>query len=311
MSHLIFWRLLQLPVILIVIFLVTFLLVWVIPGNPLEAPEGRRPPPEIAAAMQRQYNMHSRTAFASSYLTNLLTRGDFGPSLQYRDQRVNDILAQGLPVSASLGLLAMILALALGSAAGILGALRPGSLLDFSSLVMALVGISLPAFVTGSVLLVGFVALVLQLPPGTVGPGLDALMLRWLLPAVTLGVAPAAYIARLVRLGLADVMSSDFIRTARAKGLSQRQALFKHALKVAYLPVLSFLGPAAAAVLTGSFVVEEVFNIPGLGEYFVNAVRNKDQFLILGVVLVYSLLLVLFNLAVDVAYVWLDPRIEL
>ncbi|MFA9478681.1 ABC transporter permease [Phycisphaerales bacterium AB-hyl4] len=311
MTHLIFWRMMQLPAILGVIFLVTFLLVWVVPGNPLEAPEGQRPPPEIAAAMQRQYNLHSPTAFAQSYLSDLLLRGDFGPSLQYRDQRVNDILADGLAVSASLGVLAMIIAIFLGSAAGIIGALRPGSALDFSSLAIALIGISLPAFVTGSILLVGFVAIVLALPPGTIDPNLDQLMTRWILPAITLGVAPAAYIARLVRLGLADVMSSDFIRTARAKGLSQRQALFKHALKVAYLPVLSFLGPAAAAVMTGSFVVEEVFNIPGIGEHFVNAVRNKDQFLILGVVLVYSVILVVFNLMVDVAYVWLDPRIEL
>jgi oligopeptide transport system permease protein len=132
-----------------------------------------------------------------------------------------------------------------------------------------------------------------------------------ILPAITLGLAPAAYIARLIRLGLADIMASDYLRTARAKGLSHPKALFKHALKVAYLPVLSFLGPAAASVMTGSFVVEKVFNIPGVGDYFVNSVLNKDQSLILGIVLVYATMLILFNLIVDVAYAWLDPRIEL
>ena len=171
-------------------------------------------------------------------------------------------------------------------------------------------GVSLPSFVTGVILLVVFAGLLQWAPAG--GWGDSVLPLRYMiLPAVTLGLAPAAYIARLVRLGLADVMNSDYIRTARAKGLSPGHVLFKHALKVAFLPVLSFLGPAAAATMTGSFVVEKVFAIPGLGEHFVNAVINKDQFLILGLVLTYSTLLIVFNLLVDVAYAWVDPRIEL
>ena len=132
-----------------------------------------------------------------------------------------------------------------------------------------------------------------------------------ILPAITLGLMPSAYIARLVRLGLADVMSSDFVRTARAKGLSRNKALFKHALKVAYLPVVSYLGPATASVMTGSFVIEKVFNIPGMGEHFVKAVLNNDQFLMLAVVLTYASMLVLFNLVVDIAYAWVDPRIDL
>lgn len=306
MARLIFWRLVQLPGILAVIFVATFTLAWVIPGNPLERAEGQRPPREVAEAMQRQYNLHSPWAFATSYLDNLLLHGDFGPSLRYADQKVADILAQGLPVSAMLGAAALVVALVLGTTAGVAGALRPGSTLDFASLAVALVGISLPNFVTGSILLVLFAAMIPLLPVGGWG-GVEYMIL----PAITLGVAPAAYIARLVRLGLADVMTSDFVRTARAKGLSPHATLFRHALKVAYLPVLSFLGPAAAAAMTGSFVVEQVFNIPGLGEHFVRAVLDKDQFLILGVVLTYSTILVLFNLGVDVAYAWLDPRIEL
>ncbi len=297
-------RLLQLPLIIAVVFAVTFALAWLIPGNPLES-EDRRPTPEIEQAMLRQYNLHDPWAFCGSYLKNVVTRGSFGPSLQYADQTVNDIIGAGLPVSATLGALALVLALALGLTAGVIGALRPGTVLDMGSLAAALLGVSLPTFVTGSVLLAVFAALLPWFPPGGWGTPKHLV-----LPALALCAQPAAYIARLVRLGLADVMSSDYIRTARAKGLTRSQALFRHALKNAFLPVLSYLGPAAAITLTGSFVVEQVFNIPGLGEHFVNAVLNKDQFLILGVVLTYATLLVLLNLLVDVAYAWVDPRID-
>lgn len=304
MLHFIAWRLLQLPLILAVIFAVTFVLVWVIPGNPLESPD-RRPAPEIEQAMLRQYNLHDPWTFVGSYLKNVLLKFDFGPSLQYRDQTVNGIIARGLPISATLGAVSIILALVLGMTAGIVGALKPGTAWDLSSNVLALVGVSLPAFVTGAVLMVVFAGALRWFPVG--GWGSPA---QLVLPAITLSAMPAAYIARLIRLGLADVMRSDFIRTARAKGLSVRRALFGHALKIAFLPVLSFLGPATAMAMTGSFVVEEVFAIPGLGKHFVNAVLNKDQFLILGVVLTYSTLLVLLNLLVDVAYAWVDPRIN-
>lgn len=306
MTRLIVVRLIQLPVIVAVIFMITFACAWMIPGDPLARPEAQRPPQEVQQAMRREYNLDNPWSFLGAYVKKVVTRCDFGPSLTFRDQRVNDIIASGLPVSALLGVAALIVALHLGLAAGVLGALRPGSAVDMSSLAMALIGVSLPAFVTGSVLLVVFAGLLHLAPVGGWGTPRHLV-----LPAITLGVMPAAYIARLIRLGLADVMSSDYVRTARAKGLSMRRALFSHALKVAFLPVLSFLGPAAAAVMTGSFVVEKVFAIPGLGEHFVNAVLNKDQFLILGVVLVYSVMLVLFNLIVDVAYAWVDPRIEL
>ena len=307
MLRLVVYRLLQLPVILLVVFLVTFLLAWVIPGNPLQRTGGVRPPVEVERAMQREFNLHNPWAFATEYLEGVLLRADFGPSLRYPDMRVSEIIAQGLPISATLGVAALVVALLLGTVAGVVGALRPGSSLDLASLAVSLIGISLPNFVTGSILLVVFVGLLHWFPPPGYGQGFWSLVL----PAITLGVMPAAYIARLIRLGLADVMSSDYIRTAIAKGLTRRQALFKHAIKVAYLPVLSFLGPAAAATMTGSFVVEQVFNLPGIGEHFVQAVLDKDQFLILGVVLVYSTMLVIFNLIVDVAYAWLDPRIEL
>lgn len=306
MARLITSRLLQLPLIMTVIFLITFALVWLLPGNPLERPEGQRPPIEVQVAMAQQYNLDHPLWFLWEYAVSAVVKRDLGPSLTYRDQRVIDIIASGLPVSATVGVAALIVALHLGVVAGVLGALRPGSVADLSSLAVALVGVSLPSFVTGSVLLVVFGALLRWSPIG--GWGQPS---HLVLPALTLGIMPAAYIARLVRLGLADVLSSDFIRTARAKGLSHGSALFRHALKVAFLPVLSFLGPAAAATMTGSFVVEKVFSVPGLGEHFVNAVLNKDQFLILGVVLTYSAILILFNLVVDVAYAWVDPRIDL
>ena len=332
MLRLIFWRLAQLPLILVVIFTVTFVLVWELPGSPLEAPDHKRPDPAVLKAMERQYNLDSRWSFITGYVQGL-ARFDLGPSLQHRGQRVNDFLARGLPVSMTLGFVALVFALLLGSVAGILGALKPGSALDAGSMAVALLGVSLPNFVTGSLLLVLLAGVLNWFPVhgriewpnlafwteqwgayasgGWLAYDLRNLVWHLILPAITLSLIPAAYIARLIRLGLADIMSSDYIRTARAKGLSERKALFKHALKVAYLPVLSFLGPAAAAVMTGSFVVEKVFNLPGLGEHFVNAVLNKDQFMILGIVLVYSTMLAVFNLIVDVAYAWFDPRIEL
>ncbi len=306
MLRLIVSRLLQLPIILAVIFLVTFILAWLVPGDPLLRPEGQRPPMEVQQAMRRQYNLDNPVALAQGYVRDVVTKLDFGPSLQYKDQRVGDIIVSGLPVSAALGTVALIFALIIGMTAGIIGALRPGSPLDFASLALALIGVSLPTFVTGSVLLVIFAGLLHWLPVS--GWGTPA---HLILPALTLSLAPGAYIARLIRLGLADVMQGDFVRTAVAKGLPPHKVIVDHALKVAFLPVLSFLGPAAAGTLTGSFVVEKVFSIPGLGEHFVNAVLNKDQFLILGLVLTYSTLLVLFNLIVDVAYAWVDPRIEL
>ena len=312
MFRLIFWRLLQFPLILAVIFAVTLLLAWVVPGDPLSTDDGREVSPEIKAALMRQYNLdRGPVYFGLSYLKGVALGTDrawpdFGPSLTYQDERVSGIIGDSLPVSVMLGSAALAVALLIGTVSGVIGALRPGGLTDLSSLGVALIGISLPNFVTGSVLLFVFAGMFKLFPVGGWGSPMHII-----LPAVTLGIAPAAYIARLVRLGLADIMSSDYIRTARAKGLSRHTALFEHALKVAYLPVLSFMGPAAASVMTGSFVVEKLFNVPGMGEHFVNSVINKDQFLILGVVLTYSTMLVVFNLIVDVAYAWIDPRIEL
>ena len=335
MLALIFKRLIQMPIIVGVIYTLTLVLAWAVPGNPLENPEGRRPPEAVMAAMKAQYNLDSFPKFYFSYLDSAsglkwvrqslngeATRQtdatkeaglpprprpifDLGPSLKHRDQRVMDILAAALPVSVTLGFAAIIIAVTIGVTAGVVGAVRPNSLADIATLVVALVGISLPSFVIGTAMLLVFGVWLKLLPVGgwgTIG--------QMTLPAITLSLPFAAYIARLTRMGMIEQLGSDYVRTARAKGVSERAVLLKHALKNAFLPVLSYLGPALALSMTGSFVVERVFNVPGLGQHFVNAVQNKDLFLIIGVVLVFSTMLVLMNLAVDVLYRWVDPRIE-
>jgi oligopeptide transport system permease protein len=335
MLGLIVRRLLQLPLIIAAIYTLTLLLAWGIPGNPLENPEGRKPPPEVQQAMLAQYNLDSFPRFYFSYLANATgvralrdqlsgaaaervaaaeAAGlpvperrifDLGPSLFYDDWHVNEIIASSLPVSVTLGGLAILIALILGLVAGVIGAARPNSIWDLSTLLVALIGISLPSFVIGTVLLLAFSVWMGLFPVATWGtPG------ALVLPAVTLSLPFAAYIARLTRMGMIETLGADFIRTARAKGLPEWKVHFKHALKNAFLPVLSYLGPATALAMTGSFVVERVFNIPGMGQHFVNAVQNKDLFLIMGVVLIFATMLILFNLAVDVLYRWVDPRIE-
>lgn len=230
---------------------------------------------------------------------------DMGPSLQYEDWRVNEIVGDALPVSISLGAMAMLIAIFVGVGAGVVGAIRPGSWADFATLSVALVGISMPSFVIGTAMVMVFGVWLGIAPVGGWGE-----LRHYPLPALTLSLPFAAYIARLTRMGMVEHLKADFIRTARAKGLSEARVVLKHALKNAFLPVLSYLGPATAMAMTGSFVVERVFALPGLGQHFVNAVQNKDLFLIMGVVLVFSTMLIVLNLVVDVLYRWVDPRIE-
>ena len=335
MTGLILRRLAQLPLILLVIYTITLALAWAVPGNPLENPEGRQPPAAVVEAMKRQYNLDSFPRFYFSYLTSAtgidyagdLISGrlaeqrelaeaagvaapqqyifDLGPSLKYEDWRVNEIIAGALPVSIVLGFAAILIALVVGLLAGVIGAVKPNSAADIATLVVALIGISLPSFVVGMLLLIVFSVSFSVFPVGGWGK-----VSQMVLPAVTLSLPFAAYIARLTRMGMIEALGADYIRTARAKGLAENTVLFKHALKNAFLPVLSYLGPATAFAMTGSFVVEKVFNVPGLGQHFVNAVLNKDLFLIMGVVLIFATLLVLFNLVVDVLYRWVDPRIS-
>ena len=316
MGGLILRRLAQLPLIILVVYTVTFALVWVIPGDPVDAPEGRRPPQAVIDAMRAQYDLDDPVTFYFSYLGKatgvswLLGDApepfDLGPSLKNPGWTVNEILAAGLPVSVALGLSAILIALAIGLTAGVIGGLRPNTWLDAGSQALAVVGISLPSFVIGSLLLAVFAVRLGWLPIGGWG-GFSHLVL----PAFALSLPFAAYIARLTRFGMIDEMRKDYIRTARAKGLPEHRVAFGHALRNAFLPVLSYLGPATAIAMTGSFVVEKVFAVPRIGRHFVDAVLAKDVTLIMGVVLVYSTLLVLFNLAVDALYGWIDPRIRI
>lgn len=295
-------RLLQGVVVVWAIYTVTFLLVIIMPGNPLHT-EGRRISPVVEQALRQRYGIADNWSFYVNYMGRV-ARLDFGESLRYRDWTCNQIIASSLPVSVALGTWALTLALGLGVLLGVLGAVYRYSLLDYATLLVAIVGISVPSFVVGAGLLIVFGIMLAWAPVG----GWGTLSQIWL-PGFALSLPFMAYIARLTRLGMLDVLGSDYIRTARAKGLSDRSVVWRHALKNAFLPVLSFLGPAAAQVLTGSFVVEKVFNIPGLGTHFVQSVLNKDQMLILAVVVVYSGVIVVFNLAVDLAYGWFDPRI--
>ena len=305
MTPMILRRIFQMPLILLAIYTVTFLLAWALPGSAVINEEGRAPPPEVLAAIEARYGLDNPVRFYFTYLRDVLFSLDFGPSLRYPDWTVNQIIASALPVSIALGLTSILIATVLGLAAGVIGALKPNSWADFATLALALIGISLPTFVIGAVLLIVFPV---WLGVGRVGGwGTPADLL---LPAFTLSLPFAAYIARLTRLGMIETLSADYIRTARAKGLSERTVVLKHALKNAFLPVMSYLGPAAAAAMTGSFVIEKVFNVPGIGQHFVNGVLNKDLFLIMGVVLVYATILIFLNLAVDVLYRWSDPRIE-
>lgn len=334
MMTMILRRLIALPFILLIVYTITLTLAWVVPGNPLENPE-KRPKPEVVEQMNKQYNLDSFPRFYFSYLSSAtglkyardaisgqlarereeaLSRGypapvrpvfDLGPSLKYDDKTVNELISETLPVSVTLGASAILIALVIGMGAGVAGAVKPNSLTDHVTLAVAMIGISLPSFVIGTVLLLVFSIWLGWFPVAQWGTPRSIA-----LPALALSLPFAAYIARLTRMGMIDALGADYIRTARAKGNPQRVVLIRHALKNAFLPVLSFLGPATALAMTGSFVIERVFTVPGMGEHFVSAVQNKDYFVIIGVVLVFATMLIVFNLIVDVLYRWVDPRIQ-
>jgi ABC-type dipeptide/oligopeptide/nickel transport system permease component len=305
MLRFVFVRLLQFPLVLAVIYLITFLLVWVAPGSPFERTD-RKLDPRVLEQIKRRMHAENAWTFLAWYPRNLILHGDFGYSLNYEEWTVNDILKSALPVSVTLGMVGLTIATFAGVTLGALAAVRRGGPLDYLSLAIALIGISVPSFVTAAGLLVAFAVRLHWFSVGGWGSLSDLL-----LPGIALSLLPMAYIARLTRAAMLDVLGSDYVRTARAKGLSRSKVIWKHCLRNAFLPVLSYLGPAAAAALTGSFVVEKVFNIPGLGQHFINSVLNRDQTLVLGTVIVYSAFLLTLNLMVDVGYAFIDPRIDI
>lgn len=350
MLRFVFNRLLQFPLILAVIYLTTFALVWLAPGDPLQSGE-RQMRPEDVEVLRRDFNADSPWRFLATYPVNLL-KGDMGPSFQRRGTKVEDIIADRLPVSLVIGAVAIAIATAVGVSIGTLAAVRRDGIVDWLSLSLTLFGVSVPSFVVAALMFSVFSMWLGWLPLGgwpgaqegrgwgnpqfyvdvapeqfdevtqeyNLSAGQTATYVAkatgdyaWhlLLPAVSLAMLPMAYVARLTRVSMIDVLGSDYVRTARAKGLSRRKVVFKHCLRNAFLPVLSFLGPATANVLVGSFVVEKIFGIPGLGQEFVNSVVARDQPLILGTVVIFSILLMSLNLLVDVSYGLVDPRIEL
>ena len=292
------------PTLLLVIVL-AFLMVHAAPGGPFDAE--RALPPEIEANIARAYHLDEPLPqqFAR-YLGGVLT-GDFGPSYRYRDYSVSELIGNAIPVSMKLGVLAMALAVLVGVSFGTLAALRQNSVLDRLTMGLAMTGISIPVFVIAPLFIL-FFAVKLQWLPASWSGSTSAW--RFLLPVVALALPQIAYIARLTRASMIEVLGSDFIRTARAQGLGTAAIIRYHAMKPAMLPVLSYMGPAIAAILTGSVVVEEIFGIPGVGQFFVRGALNRDYTLVLGIVIFYAALVIILNLIVDVLYGFLDPRIR-
>lgn len=297
-------RLLSAVPTLFLLITFAFFLIRIAPGGPFDSE--RALPPDIEANLEAKY--HLDEALPVQYLRYLwqIVRLDLGPSFHYLDWTVNDLIAQGAPVSFTLGGLALALALAIGVPIGAWAALRQNRAADYSVMSIAMIGISIPNFVMAPLLILLFAITLGWLPAG----GWAFTPSRMVLPVVTLALPMIAYIARITRGAMIEVLRSSFIRTARAKGMPEKTILFQHALKPALLPVISYLGPAAAAILTGSVVVERIFTIPGIGSYFVQGALNRDYTLVMGVVILYGILIILFNFLVDLVYAWLDPRIR-
>jgi oligopeptide transport system permease protein len=293
-----------LPTLLVIVTL-AFIVVRVAPGGPFDAEQSL--PPEVKANLERAYGLDQPlTHQYLNYLGGVL-HGDFGPSLKYRDLSVRALIGAGLPVSLTLGLAALAVALAAGVPLGIWAALRRGTPIDQGILSVAVLGVALPSFVTGPLLVLAFGLGLHWLPVAGWQPREPRYLI---LPVVTLALPLIAYIARLIRGSLLEVLQSDYIRAARARGLGTRRIIWRHALPPALLPVVSYLGPATAFLVTGSLVVETVFGLPGSGRYLVDGAINRDYTLVMGMVIVYGAVTLLCNLAADLIYGWLDPRIS-
>ncbi len=291
------------PVILGVIT-ITFFLVRAAPGGPFS--NEKAVSPQVQAALEAQYRLDQPPLQQYlAYLTDL-ARGDMGPSFYYPGRRVNELILQGLPITAELGLYALLIALVIGTAAGVIAALKPNTLQDYAPMTLAMVGICMPSFLLGPTLVLVFAIWLDWLPVS----GWGASYGDKILPCITLGAMYAAYIARLSRSGMLEVMSQDYLRTARAKGLPEYVVVLKHGLRGGLLPVISYLGPAFAALLSGSFVVETVYQIPGIGRFYIQAAFNRDYTMILGTTVFLSTLIVAFNLLSDIIAAWLNPRLR-
>jgi oligopeptide transport system permease protein len=290
---------------LFIILSITWGLIRLAPGNFYTGE--KKLAPAIEQNLREKYGLNKPWYVQYRKVLWNMVRFDFGDSLKYEGQSVNQILLRALPVSATLGLCAYLFALAVGITTGTLAALRQNSWIDYASMALAMLGISIPNFVLGPLLALLFALTLYWLPPA-LWEGFPSRSI--ILPSLTLSALYIAYIARLTRSGMLEVMRSDYIRTARAKGLSERQVVFRHALRGGLLPVVSFSGPALAFLITGTVVVERVFSLPGLGNYFINACFNRDEPLIIGIVAFIAVAVLGFNLLVDISYGIIDPRIR-
>lgn len=297
-------RFLSMLLVLWVIVTATFVLMHAIPGGPFTAEKAL--PEAVLKNIEARYHLNDPLPKQyMDYLGNLL-RGDLGPSFKYESRTVNEIIAESFPVSAELGLVAVSLSVLIGIPAGMAGALYHNRWPDHLVMLLATFGISVPSFILATVLIYVF-ALWLNLLPAAMWGSPEFVVL----PAIALAGMPTAFIARLTRSSMLEVLTQDYIRTARSKGLPQLIILCRHALKNALLPVVTYLGPMIAAIFTGSFVIESIFAIPGLGRHFVTSIYNRDYTVILGITIFYSAILVFMNFLVDLTYVWLDPRIKI
>jgi oligopeptide transport system permease protein len=306
MTKIIVGRLLQLIPVLWILLTLTFFLSKAAPGGPFSME--RQATPEVIQKLNEYYGLNK--PLWQQYLSYVekVARLDFGPSYSYPTESVNEVILRAFPISLQIGTLALGIALAVGVTAGTMAAVNKNKILDYVPMSLAMAGICVPTFVMGP-LLAQFFGLNLKLAPVSGWYGLDYTPFPpVVMPAITLGLFYAAYVARLTRGGMLDVLSQDFIRTARAKGVPGYQIIFKHAMRGGLLPVVSFLGPAFAGLITGSFVVEKVFNVPGLGQEFIKSVFNRDYPLIFGTVVFYGALIVFFNLVSDVLQMAMDPR---
>jgi oligopeptide transport system permease protein len=291
---------------LFLLITIAFFLIRIAPGGPFD--NEKELPQEIQRAIEAKY--HLDESIGNQYLRYLgnILQGDFGPSFQYKDFTVTELIKAAFPISLSLGGLALLFSLLVGVSLGTVAAVKQNSWVDYILMSTAMTGISIPNFVVAPILILSLAVYLQWLPAGGWGDG------KWnylILPVLALSLRYIAYIARLMRGSMIEVLQSDFIRTARAKGLSSTKVVIKHALKPALMPVISYLGPAAAGIVTGSVVIETIFAVPGLGRYFVQGALNRDYTLVMGVILFIGVLIIVFNLIVDIIYAYLDPQIRL
>lgn len=297
-------RIVSMIVTLFFVITLTFVMMHSIPGNPFTGE--KKLPPAIEKALMEKYNLDKPLSQQYVDYVSGVAKGDFGPSMKYNGRTVNDLIGDGFPVSAELGGLAILLIVILGIPLGVVAALKQGTWVDRTMIFFAIVGVTIPSFVLATLLIYVFGTKLKWLPTS-----------RWvswksrIMPTIALGVSSIAYVARLTRSSMLEVINQDYIRTARAKGLSETVVVFKHALKNALIPVVTYLGPLTAAILTGSFIIEKIFAVPGMGRMFVESISNRDYTVIMGVTIFYSLILVLFIFIVDLIYGLIDPRIKI